>query len=90
MGVDASLVRLGAAVGACVATAGAQAAPLVIVTTGSRNLAWRVEAVDAALQAAAGGWNVERLFTGGARGADALVDQAVRRLRWPLQVMPAQ
>ena len=55
MGVDAALDPLDAAVGARVAVAGAQASPLVIVTTGSRDRAWRVVAVEAALLAAAGG-----------------------------------
>jgi ATP sulfurylase len=65
MGVDTALDRLDAAVGARVAAAGAQAAPLVIVTTGSRDLAWRVEDVETALLAAVGCRRVELLLTGG-------------------------
>lgn len=62
---------------------------LVMVTTGSRSLARPSAQVEAALRSAASGQRVLALFHGAARGADALVDQAARRITWPMRPMPA-
>ncbi|MCP9819842.1 DUF2493 domain-containing protein [Synechococcus sp. Cruz-9H2] len=63
---------------------------LVVVASGSRDLAWPLWRVIEALRSAAGGERVQLLLHGGCRGADALADQAARRLDWPVQPMPAQ
>ncbi|MCP9889058.1 hypothetical protein KBY96_14115 [Cyanobium sp. ATX 6A2] len=62
---------------------------LVMVTTGSRSLAWPSAQIEAALHSAAGGQRVLALFHGAARGADALVDQAARRIAWSVRPVPA-
>ena len=62
---------------------------LVMVTTGSRSLAWPSAQIEAALRSAAGGQRVLALFHGAARGADALVDQAARRIAWSVRPVPA-
>jgi hypothetical protein len=62
---------------------------LVLVATGGRSLAWPSERVELALRSAAGGQRVLAVFHGGARGADALVDQAARRIAWSVRPVPA-
>jgi hypothetical protein len=62
----------------------------VIVTSGGRDLAWPLEKVVDAMRSAADGGRVDLVLHGGARGADALVDQAARRLGWRLRVMVAE
>jgi hypothetical protein len=63
--------------------------PLVIVTTGSRDLSWPLPRIEQALSGAAGGQVVRLLIHGGARGADALAGEAARQLGWPVQVIRA-
>ncbi len=69
---------------------GPRLADLVVVTTGGRSLTWPTAQIEAALRSAAAGRPVIRLLHGGARGADALVDQAARRLGWSVRVVRAQ
>lgn len=63
---------------------------MVIVTSGGRDLAWKPAVVEAAIKEAAGGQAVLQLLHGGARGADALVDRAARRLGWPVVAVSAE
>ncbi len=65
-------------------------ASLVLLTSGGRDLAWPLEKVIRSMVSAVDGCRVDVVLHGGARGADALVDQAARRLGWPLRVMPAE
>lgn len=62
----------------------------MIVATGGRGLAWPLQRIEAQLLAAAADRPVAALFHGHARGADALADQAARRLGWPVRPTPAQ
>lgn len=64
--------------------------PIVLVCTGGRSLLWPLARIEAQLLAVAAGRPVAALFHGACRGADALVDQAARRLGWPLRPMPAR
>ena len=63
---------------------------LVIVAAGGRDLGWSSTRIATALFAASGGRLVQRLFHGGARGADQAIDAAAERLGWPVAVMAAQ
>ena len=63
---------------------------LVVVAAGSRHLDWSVEAVAVSLLQSSSPLFVHAVFHGAARGADALVDRAARRLGLPVQAVPAQ
>ena len=63
---------------------------LVVVAAGSRHLDWSVEAVALSLLQCSSPRLVHAVFHGAARGADALVDRAARRLGLPVRAVPAQ
>ena len=62
---------------------------LVIAAGGGRDLAWPHERVAAELLARGSGRPVQRLFHGGARGADAAIARAAHQLGWPAIALPA-
>ena len=62
---------------------------LVIAAGGGRDLAWPHQRVAAELLARSGGRSVQRLFHGGARGADAAIARAAHQLGWPALALPA-
>ena len=61
---------------------------LVIAAGGGRDLAWPHQRVAAELLARSGGRSVQRLFHGGARGADAAIARAAHQLGWPALALP--
>ena len=61
---------------------------LVIAAGGGRDLAWPHQRVAAELLARSGGRSVQRLFHGGARGADAAIARAAHQLGWPTLTLP--
>lgn len=63
---------------------------LVVVAAGSRHLDWSVEAVALSLLQCSSPRLVHAVFHGAARGADALVDRAARRLGLPVRAVPAE
>ncbi len=63
---------------------------LVVVAAGSRHLDWSVEVVALSLLQCSSPRLVHAVFHGAARGADALVDRAARRLGLPVRAVPAQ
>jgi len=63
---------------------------LVIAAGGGRDLAWPHQRVAAELLARSGGRSVQRLFHGGARGADAAIARAAHQLGWRVQSLPAE
>ena len=66
-----------------------QAQSLVVVAAGSRHLDWSVEAVALSLLVSSSPRLVHAVFHGAARGADALVDRAARRLGLSVRAVPA-
>jgi hypothetical protein len=64
--------------------------PLVIVAGGGRDLDWPSDQVANTLCLAATGRPVQCLLHGGARGADAAIDQAASRLGWPVEILRPQ
>ena len=62
---------------------------LVIAAGGGRDLAWPHQRLAAELLARSGGRTVQRLFHGGARGADAAIARAAHQLGWPAIAVPA-
>ena len=62
---------------------------LVVVAGGGRDLAWSPLRIASELKAHSQGRLVQRLFQGGARGADRAIDAAAHRLGWLVEVIPA-
>ena len=62
---------------------------LIIVAGGGRTLDWSPLRIAAAVQEIAAGRLVQRLFHGGARGADQAIAAAASQLGWPIEVIPA-
>ncbi|WP_411875336.1 SLOG family protein [Vulcanococcus limneticus] len=63
---------------------------LVIVAGGGRDLDWPSDQVATTLRIAVTGRPVQCLLHGGARGADAAIDQAASRLGWPVEILRPQ
>ncbi|MBD2550204.1 hypothetical protein H6G65_11550 [Microcystis elabens FACHB-917] len=61
----------------------------MIAAGGGRDLAWPHQRVAAELLARSGGRPVQRLFHGGARGADAAIARAAHQLGWSAIALPA-